>query len=47
MANIPRHEKGSPYRLQVHANPGFGVWFEVGPGEGEEWSGGRQLICIS
>ncbi len=27
------------YRLAVHANPGFGVWFEVGPAADQEWSG--------
>ncbi len=40
LANIPLRQLASPYRLQVHANPGFGVWFEVGPGAGEEWAGG-------
>uniref|UniRef100_UPI004057371F hypothetical protein n=1 Tax=Candidatus Electrothrix sp. TaxID=2170559 RepID=UPI004057371F len=32
------------YRLGVHANPGFGVWFEVGPAPDQEWSGAMLAI---
>jgi len=38
-ANVPPHAVFADYRLAVHANPGFGVWFEVGPGKGLAWSG--------
>lgn len=27
------------YRLDVHANPGYGVWMEVGPRKGDAWTG--------
>ena len=39
MANMPFKAKMHPYYLAFHANPGFGVWFEVGPGGGEAWNG--------
>ncbi len=38
-ANVPPKDVPMDYRLSVHANPGFGVWFEVGPGKGLSWSG--------
>jgi hypothetical protein len=27
------------YRLDLHANVGFGLWFEIGPVSGQEWTG--------
>ena len=33
------------YRLSVHANPGFGVWFEIGPAAGQNWAGA--LFAVS
>lgn len=39
MANIPGKQQIHPYRLKVHANPGFGVWFEVGPAGEDQWHG--------
>ncbi|WP_035245751.1 hypothetical protein [Desulfogranum mediterraneum] len=40
MANMPAKKQEQAYRLRLHANPGFGIWFEVGPGTGEQWQGG-------
>jgi hypothetical protein len=39
-ANTPAPRVDPEYRLDVHANPGFGVWVEIGPGKGQEWNGG-------
>ncbi len=39
MANMPAKNEKSLFRLCVHANPGIGVWFEIGPGNGMQWSG--------
>jgi hypothetical protein len=39
MANMPAGKSVYPYRLFVHANPGLGVWFEVGPSENISWTG--------
>ncbi len=39
MANMPAKKGSHPFRLQLHANPGFGVWFEVGPVALIEWGG--------
>ncbi len=39
MANMPAKNRKSLFRLCVHANPGIGVWFEVGPGDAMKWSG--------
>jgi hypothetical protein len=38
-ANTSAKPLSAEYRLGVHANPGFGTWFEVGPAGEEEWSG--------
>lgn len=38
-ANIPPKKGSAEFRIGVHANPGFGVWFETGPGIGAEWNG--------
>ena len=38
-ANTVAKPSSVEYRLGVHANPGFGVWFEVGPVAAQEWSG--------
>ncbi|MCI5129988.1 MAG: hypothetical protein D3904_00310 [Candidatus Electrothrix sp. EH2] len=38
-ANTAAKPPSVDYRLAVHANPGFGVWFEVGPAAGQEWPG--------
>lgn len=37
-ANTPAPTIETDYRLSVHANPGFGVWVEVGPRE-TDWAG--------
>jgi hypothetical protein len=39
-ANTPVHDLESDYRLDIHANPGYGIWLEVGPGIGQAWNGG-------
>ena len=38
-ANTPASKIDTDYRFDVHANPGFGVWVEIGPGKGQEWNG--------
>jgi len=38
-ANTPAAKIDAGYRLDIHANPGYGVWVEVGPAKGQEWSG--------
>lgn len=38
-ANMTATPSPAEYRLAVHANPGFGVWFEVGPDGEQEWPG--------
>ena len=37
-ANTPYSPPDMEYRLDVHANPAIGVWFEVGPSR-DEWHG--------
>lgn len=37
-ANVATAAPEQPYRLRVHANPGFGIWFETGP-VAEAWGG--------
>lgn len=27
------------YRINIHANPGFGIWFELRPAQGIVWNG--------
>ncbi len=38
-ANMPVPKRAMDYRIDVHANPGFGVWFELGSIAGGEWQG--------
>jgi hypothetical protein len=38
-ANTPAPRIAVEYRLDIHANPGFGVWMEVGPVAGHTWEG--------
>ncbi|RJR31767.1 MAG: hypothetical protein C4576_31545 [Desulfobacteraceae bacterium] len=38
-ANTPAPNVDLEYRLDIHANPGYGVWLEIGPGKGGEWKG--------
>jgi len=38
-ANMPPKVADSDFRLAIHANPGYGVWFETGPTAGHEWKG--------
>jgi hypothetical protein len=38
-ANLPVKKIAEEYRIGVHANPGYGIWFELGPAPGEIWEG--------
>ncbi len=38
LASRPRRASAAPYRINVHANVQFGLWFEVGPATGA-WEG--------
>lgn len=39
MANMPAKKQVHPFRLKLHANPGFGIWLETGPVSSTEWKG--------
>lgn len=39
LANIPAKLVSQPFRLKLHANPGFGIWLETGPVSSTEWKG--------
>ena len=38
-ANTKVKEVPADYRLKIHANPGYGIWFEAGPAQGKTWNG--------
>ncbi len=38
-ANTPVKKVANDYRIDIHANPGYGVWFEFGPAKGGVWKG--------
>jgi len=38
-ANTPVKKVQPDYRLDIHANQGYGIWFELGPAKGETWNG--------
>ena len=38
-ASLPVAGETPEYRLDIHAHPALGLWFEVGPGRGYTWSG--------
>ncbi|MCK5098233.1 MAG: hypothetical protein KAR45_09010 [Desulfobacteraceae bacterium] len=38
-ANTPIKKTKSEYRINIHANQGYGIWYEFGPAKGETWSG--------
>ncbi len=44
-ANMAATSVPAEYRLTVHANPGFGVWFEVGPSGEQEWPGAMFAVA--
>jgi len=44
-ANMSPKSSPAEYRLEIHANPGFGVWFEVGPVAEQEWSGAMFAVA--
>jgi len=39
LANMPIPKIQTGYRLTLHPVAGIGLWFEVGPPQGEEWQG--------
>ncbi len=38
-ANTPVKKIEAGYRIDIHANPGYGIWFELNPGPGGTWNG--------
>ncbi|NOX34521.1 MAG: hypothetical protein GXP56_12450 [Deltaproteobacteria bacterium] len=38
-ANTPVKTIGTDYRINIHANQGYGIWFEFGPKKGSAWKG--------
>ncbi len=38
-ANLPQKPLDPGYRLNIQAGERFGVWFEIGPANGENWDG--------
>ncbi len=38
-ANTPAKKIKTDYRLNIHANQGYGVWYEFGPASGGTWNG--------
>lgn len=44
-ANTPVKPLEIDYRLGIHANTGFGLWFEVGPSSGQTWNGALLGAC--
>jgi hypothetical protein len=43
-ANTAAKSSSTDYRLSIHANPGFGVWFEIGPVAPLDWSGAMLAV---
>jgi hypothetical protein len=44
-AGMPAVTMRTDYRIDIHANTAIGLWFEVGPAEGGEWSGAMLGVC--
>ncbi len=38
-ANTPVKNIPADYRINVHANPSYGIWYELGPAKGQTWNG--------
>lgn len=38
-ANTPVKNIQADYRINIHANPGYGIWYELGPARGRTWKG--------
>jgi hypothetical protein len=38
-ANTPVKKIEPEYRVNIHANQGYGIWYEFGPAKGETWNG--------
>jgi hypothetical protein len=38
-ANTPVKNIPSDYRVNIHANQGYGIWYELGPAKGQTWNG--------
>lgn len=44
-ANTPVKKIAAEYRVDIHANPGYGIWFEFGPAGEEAWNGVLAGAC--
>ena len=44
-AHVPVKKIDTEYRIDVHANPHFGVWFEIGPSKESVWNGAMLGVC--
>jgi len=38
-ANTPVKNIPTDYRIKIHANPSYGIWYELGPATGQTWNG--------
>ena len=38
-ANTPTKKIPADYRINIHANPSYGIWYELGPAKGHVWNG--------
>ncbi|MCK5100571.1 MAG: hypothetical protein KAR45_20850, partial [Desulfobacteraceae bacterium] len=38
-ANTPIKQIPTEYRINIHANQGYGIWYELGPAKGAQWNG--------
>ena len=44
-ANTPIQKIDTEYRINIHAHPHFGVWFEIGPISDNNWDGALLGVC--
>ncbi len=44
-ANTPVPNVPADYHINLHANPAYGTWFEVGPASGSSWKGALFGVC--
>ena len=44
-ANTPVPEVDTEYRINVHANTGYGLWIETGPSGSGVWKGAMAGVC--
>lgn len=43
--NTPIQKIDLEYRIDIHAHPHFGVWFEIGPSSDNIWNGALLGVC--